>query len=173
VLIFVNKDQRSTKLIFHITVKNNLEICAVLLETKACNLIILSLCRTLLGDINRSVSGINATLKYLYNTKCEFLICGDINIRLSQWKQQKETNSLLTTYKFTHTVNIARKIQSDLSTAIDNAFVDITTFSSFRTPLIINGLSGKQYCCSRLLKVFEADSKENKLMKPSCSFSFF
>jgi hypothetical protein len=85
VLIFVNKDQRFNKIdISHHCKEHNLEICAVLLETKACNLIILSLYRTPLGDINRSVSGLNATLKYLYNTKCEFLICGDINIRLSQ-----------------------------------------------------------------------------------------
>jgi hypothetical protein len=56
-------------------------------------------------------------------------------------KTLKKTNSLLTTYNLTHTVNFARIIQNDSSTAIDNIFVDSIRFSSSSTSPIINGLS--------------------------------
>jgi hypothetical protein len=81
------------------------------------------------------------TLKYLYNPKSEFLICGDINIDyLNEGNRKKQMNTLLTTYNLKHTVNFATRTQNDSSTAIDNIFVDITRFSSYTTSPIINGL---------------------------------
>jgi hypothetical protein len=85
---------------------------------------------------------LDATLKYLYNPKSEFLICGDLNIDyLSDSNRKKQINLLLTTYNLIHTVNFASRIQNDSSTAIDNIFVDVTRLSSSSTSSIINGLS--------------------------------
>jgi hypothetical protein len=60
--------------------EQDLEICAVQLETKTSNLIILDLYRSPSGDFNQFLKGLDTTLKYFYNPKSEFLICGDINI---------------------------------------------------------------------------------------------
>ncbi|PNF25679.1 hypothetical protein B7P43_G16270, partial [Cryptotermes secundus] len=112
------------------------------LEIKTSNLIILCLYRSPTGHFNQFLKGLDATLKYLYNPKSEFLICGDINIDyLSDSNRKKQMNSLLTTYNLIHTVNFATRIQNDSSTSIDNIFVDVTRFSSSSTSPIINGLS--------------------------------
>jgi hypothetical protein len=81
VCIFLNKDQCFNKTdISHHCKEQDLEIYAVQLETKTSNLITLSLYRAHTGDFHQFQRGLDATLKYLYNPKTEFLICGDINI---------------------------------------------------------------------------------------------
>jgi hypothetical protein len=86
--------------------------------------------------------GLDATLKYLYNPKSEFLICGDINIDyLGESNRKKQMNSLLTTYNLIHIVNFATRTQNGSSTSVDNIFVDNTGFSTSSTSPIINGLS--------------------------------
>jgi hypothetical protein len=50
----------------------NLEICAIQLETKTANLIMLHLYRAPSGGVKK----LGMTLKYAYNPKCEFIVCG-------------------------------------------------------------------------------------------------
>jgi hypothetical protein len=81
VCIFVKKNQCFNKTgISHHCKEQNLEICAIQLDTKTSNLIILSLYKAPSGDFHQFLRGLDATLKYLYNPKTEFLIYGDINI---------------------------------------------------------------------------------------------
>jgi exonuclease III len=90
-----------------------LEIYAVELETKACNLIALSFYRAPSEDFNRFLRGLDATLKYLCNPKSECLLCGDINIDyLSEDNRKKRKDSLLT-YNLTHTANFVTIILND------------------------------------------------------------
>jgi hypothetical protein len=78
VYIFVREDQSFNNIdtSFHCA-EQTLEVCAVELETESSNLCILALCR---GNFDQFIKTLDATLKYLHNTKYEFLICGDINI---------------------------------------------------------------------------------------------
>jgi hypothetical protein len=90
-----------------------LEICALQLETKSANLIILSLYRTPLGDINEFLKRLGIKLKSLYSLESEFIICGDININyLNENNHKQQINSLLT------------RVQNSSSTAIGNIFID-------------------------------------------------
>jgi hypothetical protein len=92
---FVKKDQCFKKIdISHHSKEQDLEICAIQLETKSSNLIILSLYRAPSGDFQQFVRGLDATLKHLYNPKTEFLISGDINIDYLNENIQK--NKLIT-----------------------------------------------------------------------------
>jgi exonuclease III len=93
------------------------------------------------GDFNQFLKRLDTTLNYLYNPKSELIICGDINIDYLNESNQKKTNSLLTTYKLTHTVNFATRIQNNSSTAIGNIFVDSIRLNSSSVSPIINGLS--------------------------------
>jgi exonuclease III len=71
----------------------DLEICAIQLETNTCKLIIISLYRAPSGDFNQFLKRLDTTLKYLYNPKSEFIICGDINIDyLSESSHKKQNN---------------------------------------------------------------------------------
>jgi hypothetical protein len=118
-----------------------LEICAVELETKASELIILSLYREPAGDFNRFIKKLD-TLKHLYKPKSEPLICGDINTDyLIESNRKKQLASLLTMYNLLHTVNFATRTQNESSTVIDNIFVDNSRLQSSSTSPLINGLS--------------------------------
>jgi hypothetical protein len=76
VCIYVKKDQCFNKIdISQHCKEQDLEICAIQLETKTCDLVILSLYRAPSGDFQQFLRGLDATLKYLYNPKTEFLIC--------------------------------------------------------------------------------------------------
>jgi hypothetical protein len=122
--------------------EQDLKICAILLETETCNLLIISLYRAPFGDFNQFLKRLGTTLKYLYNPKSEFLICGDMNIDYLNESNQEKTNSLLTTYNLTLTVNFASRIQNGSSTVVDNIFVDSIRLSPSSVSPIINGLSG-------------------------------
>jgi hypothetical protein len=119
-----------------------LEICALEKEIEASKLIVLSLYRAPTGDFNRFIENLDDTLKYLYEPKTEFLICGDINTDyFTESNRKKQLSSLLTMYNLSHTVNFATRIQNRSSTAIDNIFVDNSRLGSFITSPLINGLS--------------------------------
>jgi hypothetical protein len=60
--------------------EQTLEVCAVEIETKSSNLSILESYRAPSANFNQCIKRLDATLKYLYNPKSEFLICGDINV---------------------------------------------------------------------------------------------
>jgi hypothetical protein len=97
VCIFVRKDQCFNKTdISHSCKEQDFEICAIRLETKTANLIILSLYRAPSGDLIQFLKRLDVTLKYLYNPKSYFIICGSINIdyldenKSNQGKRKKE-----------------------------------------------------------------------------------
>jgi hypothetical protein len=54
--------------------------------------------------------------------------------------KKKKLASLLTKYDLSHTVNFATRIQNNLSTAIDNIFVDNSRVNLSSVSPIINGL---------------------------------
>jgi exonuclease III len=143
VYIFVRADQHFSKIeISHHCKEQDFEICAIQLITKTSNIIILNLYKAPSGDVNEFLRGLDATLKYLYNPKFEFIICGDININyLNENNEKKEVNYLLKTYSLSHTVNFATRIQNYSSTVIDNIFKDSIRLSSSCTSPIVNGLS--------------------------------
>jgi exonuclease III len=87
-----------------------LEICAIQLVTKTANLIILSMYRAPSGGINEFLKRLDAILKYLYSPKSEFIVCGDINVNyLNENNHKQQINSLLKTYKLSHTMNFCNK----------------------------------------------------------------
>jgi hypothetical protein len=51
---------------------------------------VLSLYRAPSGDVNEFLGRLDPTLKYLYNSKSEFIICGDMHINnLNKNNQEK------------------------------------------------------------------------------------
>jgi exonuclease III len=80
-----------TKFILLHCVEQILDLRAIELETKSTNLRILALYRAPSANFNKFIKRLDTTLKYLYNPKSEFLICGDINVDClndNNWKKQ-------------------------------------------------------------------------------------
>jgi hypothetical protein len=71
--------------------EQELEICAIQLETKSANLIMLSLYRAHLGDINEFLKRVDTILKCLYSPKSEY-------INYLNENNHKQINSLLKIY---------------------------------------------------------------------------
>jgi len=85
VCIFVREYRSFNKVGISLHFTNQTLECATELETKSSNLI-WALYRVPFSNFNQFIKTLDATLKYLYNPKSEFLICGDINkYRLFQW----------------------------------------------------------------------------------------
>jgi exonuclease III len=154
--IFVREDQGFNKSDTSLNcAEQTLEVCAVELETKSSNLSILTSYRASSANLNQFIKRLDATLKYLYNPKSEFLICGDINVDCLNDNWKKKKNSLLTTHNLFHTVNFATTAQNDSSTANDTIFVDITRVNTSYTCPIINGLSDHDANSLQLITLFQ------------------
>jgi hypothetical protein len=81
VCIFVREDESFNKIDAWLhCAEQTLEVCAVELETKSSNFSVLALYRVPSASFNQFMKRLDATLKYLYNPKSDFLMCGDINV---------------------------------------------------------------------------------------------
>jgi hypothetical protein len=76
------------------------------------------------SDVDEFLRRLDQTSKYLYNTKSEFIICGNMNY-FNEYNHKKQGNSLLKPYIFTKTVICATRIQNSSSTAIDNIVMNL------------------------------------------------
>ena len=113
-------------------------------ETKSSKLIISSLYTVPTGDFNQCIKkNLIDTLKHLYKPKTEFLIRGDINTYYLKETNRTKLLASLLTYNLLHTLNFATIIQNNLSTAIDNIFVDNSRLNLSSISATINGLSDK------------------------------
>jgi hypothetical protein len=74
--------------ISHHCTEQDFEICAMQLVTKTAHVIILR-------KVNEFLRILDATLKYLYEQKSEFIICGDINY-FNDSSQKRKTSDLFT-----------------------------------------------------------------------------
>jgi exonuclease III len=91
VCIFVRDDQNLNKIDTLLPcAEQTLEVCAVALEIKSSGVSILTLYRAPSANFNQFIKRLDATLKYLYNPKSEFVICGDINVDYLNDNTQKK-----------------------------------------------------------------------------------
>jgi hypothetical protein len=81
VCIFVREDRSFYRIDTSLPcAKQTLEVCAIKIGTKSSNLRILVFYATPSATFNQFTERLDATLKYLYNTKSEFLSCSDMNV---------------------------------------------------------------------------------------------
>jgi hypothetical protein len=77
------------------------------------------------GNFSDFLRLLDSTLKSLYKSKTELLICGDIKVDyLIDNDRKKQLSVLLNTYNLSHTICFPTTIQNNLGTAIDNFFLD-------------------------------------------------
>lgn len=98
--------------------EQDLNIFAIQLEVKTSNLFILNIFRASSGDFNKILRGLDASLKYLYDSESELWICGDINVDYLNKSNSKETHYWQ--HIIWRSVNFATGIQNDSSTATEH-----------------------------------------------------
>jgi hypothetical protein len=137
-------------------IDQDIEICAIQLDVFFSKLCILTVCRSLLGNFNNFVVQLDSILCTLYDTKTDFVLCGNFNTDfLKDTDGVTQLNALLATYNLTNIVMFPTRITEETSTAIDNIFLDINEYDTYKIQPFHNGLSDHE---ARLLTVCHTKS---------------
>jgi hypothetical protein len=122
--------------------EQDVECCAVQLDTKLSTLCFLAIYRAPTGDFETFLNKLDSIMNYLYKPKTEFVICGDINIDYLFESYCKQClNSLLISFNLTSIVSFPTRIQNSSNSAIDNIFIDSSRLEHISIKPVINGLS--------------------------------
>ena len=105
----------------------DLEICAIKLQSQLKNVIIFCLYRAPSGNFGNFLNLMGKILHLLYKPKTEFIICGDFNINYMEVSNnRKALGNLLTSYNLMSTVYFPTRIVENSISMIDNIFIDVS-----------------------------------------------
>ena len=120
----------------------DIEICMLNLNTTSFRLHIMAVYRAPTGDFNLLLNRLDDSIKSIYKTNLNLILCGDINIDyLSENDKKKQLDSVLQTYNLTAIVHFPTRFQDMSSTMIDNIFTDTLKISTYTVLPFVNGLS--------------------------------
>jgi len=81
-------------------------------------------------------------LQKLYKHKYKIVICGDINVNyLLNDNRRSQLDAVLHSYNLMGIVEFPTRFGTNSQTAIDNIFIDTSTFREYKLYPLINGLS--------------------------------
>jgi hypothetical protein len=104
-------------------------------------IIIIYIYRLSTGNFYNFLSQLDSTLKYLYNTTIDFVVCGDIYVKFYKYSNFKFVLScLLQSYNLFHIVDFSTRLNRTSCSIIDSVFIDNSSHV-FKVLPIINGLS--------------------------------
>jgi len=102
---------------------------------------ILTVYRSPSGNFNRFLETLDA-VQFVYSPSLGIIICGDININyLVITEQRKQLDNLLLLYNLVGIVDFPTRLSNTSTTAIDNVFIDVSTFHDYLITPFPNGLS--------------------------------
>jgi hypothetical protein len=118
------------------------EVCAIKLYLNSKRVCKITIYRAPAGNCDLFITKLDITLRNLYVSTQEYIICFDININyLIDSERKSQLEASLRTHILTSTVNFPTRTQGNSTTAIDNIFIDIAKRDSYSICPIINGLS--------------------------------
>ena len=120
----------------------DIEICMLKMNFMSVRLHILVVCRAATGDFNFFLNQLDYSIKSIYKTNLNLIICGDININyLLEYDMKKQLDSMLQTYNLTAVVHFPTRVQDRSCTMIDNIFLDILKIPTLSVLPFFDGLS--------------------------------
>jgi hypothetical protein len=119
----------------------DIELSAIKIQYDSSFIYILAVYRAPSGNFTHFMQKMDRILR-LYNSKIEFIICGDFNIDYLTDKYRKsQLNSLLNSYNLFSITDIPTRVQNTSKSAIDNIFIDYLRLETFKVFPIPNGIS--------------------------------
>jgi hypothetical protein len=142
VSIFICEDLHFTNInLDTLYVDKDIQACAIRLDFLDVHLYILGVHRAPVGNFKQFLIPLEKILRKIYNTKCDYIICGDFNINYLQNDSNRyKLHTLLMSYNLTSIVDFPTRIDKEASSIIDNIFVDKSNFDNYTIMLSINGL---------------------------------
>jgi hypothetical protein len=137
----------------------DIEVCAIQLNTSNTKLCILAVYRSPLGNFTTFLNKFEIILQKLFNKNSEFIVCGDFNIDYAIYNSKRnQLDSLLNTFNLSSVVTFPTRININSCSIIDNFFIDISQINKFYKLPIIIGLSDHE---GQLLTIYLPYKVEN------------
>ena len=106
------------------------ELCLLKFKTTSFSLYLMVIYRAPTGNFNLFLNRLDDSIKSIYRTNSNMILCGDINIdHLTENDKKRRLDSVLQTYNLTAIVNLPTRSQSISNTTIDNIFIDNSKIS--------------------------------------------
>ena len=125
-------------------VDQDIEVCALKLDSTFTNICILVIYRSPIGNFNTFVTQLDKILQKLCTIKSNLTICGDVNVNCLQESDKKsQLNALLNSYNVFSIVQFPTRIYRNSISAIDNIFIDTTKIDTYEVIPAMNQLSDR------------------------------
>jgi hypothetical protein len=112
--------QYSTCDVSQFCIEKTFQVCATQLDLGNYYIIVICIYRSPTGNFFNFLNQLDSTLKYLYNTKTEFIICRDFNVDFSKDSNFKLLLScLLQSYNLFHVVDFPTRFNKMSCSTID------------------------------------------------------
>ena len=143
VSIFVYRDLKyNTIKIDEYNIDKDIEACAIQLDSTLIKLCILAVYRSPKGDFTIFHKQLDLILQKLYNNKYSILIYGDINVNyLIDTNRRSQLDAVLHFYNLMGIDEFPTRYGLISQMAIDNVFIDTSTFGKYELYPSVNGLS--------------------------------
>jgi exonuclease III len=126
----INLDQFNTE--------KDLEICALRSSLTPCNLAIICIYRSPIGNFSYFLNQLETVLNKLHKTSTELIVCGDFNVNYFNDNSRKLLlDSLFASYSLFSTVNFPTRNFKNSSSLIDNIYINTYTHDFSVQPFII------------------------------------
>jgi hypothetical protein len=119
----------------------DIEACAIRLDFSDVHLYILGVYRAPVGNFKQFLIQLEKILRKIYNTKCDYIICGDFKINyLQNYSNRYKLDTLLMSYNLTSIVDFPTRIDKEASSTMDSIFIGKSKFDNYTIMPSINGL---------------------------------
>ena len=143
VSIFVYRNIKyNTIKIDEYNIDKDFEVCAIQLDSALNKLCILAVYRSPKGDFTIFLKQLDLILQKLYNNKYSILICGGVNVNyLIDVNRRSRLVAVLHSVNLVGIVEFPTRYGLNSQTAIDNVFINTSTFGKYELYPSVNGLS--------------------------------
>ena len=123
--------------------EQDIETCAAKINLLTAMIYVICIYRSLTGNFERFIEGIDIILNQFNEPNIEIIICGDININYldENCYKRQQLDALLATYNLISTVQFPTRSLNGLISAIDNMFIDKSHKGKYTIYPFVNGLS--------------------------------
>ena len=143
VSIFVYRNLKyNTIKIDEYNIDKDFEVCAIQLDSALNKLCILAVYRSPKFDFTIFLIQLDLILQKLNNNKYSILICGGINVNyLIDSNRRSQLDAMLHSYNLVGIAEFPTRYGLNYQTAINNVFIDTSTFGKYKLNPSVNGLS--------------------------------
>jgi exonuclease III len=120
----------------------DMEACAISINTTNCKIFILTIYRAPAGNYDLFLDKLELILQKILKKYVNLILCGDFNVNyMNNCNKKVKLDDILGSYNLKSIITFPTRIGINLSTIIDNIFIDELQFTDYEVSSLTNGLS--------------------------------